>query len=149
MTVKLSSLRADLRRENDGDWVDIPDLPGVRLKVRGAVYGPYQRAKSMVEGKWVRRYGREPVPVEVMHRENGRLYAEHIVLGWEGFDETYSEEAALEALTDPAFRVLHDHVRYAMTRVAETETEFIEDAAKNSRPSSAGGSKTATQQPDS
>lgn len=140
MAVSLSSMRANTRRENDGDWIDIPDLPGVRLKVRGAGYGPYQMAKSIVEGRWARRYGQDPVPVETALAENGRLYAEHILLGWEGFDEDYTEEAARHFLTDPGFRQLHEHIRYAMERVAKTEVAFVEDAAKNSPRSSDGGS---------
>jgi len=144
MAIKLSSLRANTRRENDGDWVDIPDLPGVRLKVRGAGYGPYQMQKSIVEGRWARRYGQDPVPVDVLLAENGRLYAEHILLDWDGFDEPYTQEASRHFLTDPGFRQLHEHIRYAMQRVAATEAEFVEDAAKNSSASSAGGSKGAT-----
>lgn len=132
MTVKLGSLRADLKRENDGDWVDIPDLPGVRLKVRGAAYGPYQAAKSIVEARWARQYGtRKPVPIDISLRENGRLYAEHILLGWEGFDEAYDEDRAREILIDPGYRELHEHIRYAMQAVAQTEAEFVEDTAKN------------------
>lgn len=132
MAIKLNSLRADLRRENDGDWVEIPDLPGVRLKVRGAAYGPYQAAKSVVEGRWARQYGtRKPVPIDISLRENGRLYADYILLGWDGFDIEYSEDTARDVLTDPAYRDLHDHIRYAMQTVAATEAEFVEDAAKN------------------
>lgn len=147
MAIKLTSLRADLKRENEGDWVDIPELPGLRLKVRGGAYGPYQAAKSIVEGKWARRYGRNPVPVEELLRENGRLYAEFILVDWQGLDdggEPVSVEQARDILTDPAFRDLHEHIRYAMLMVSQTEAEFVEDAAKNSSASSAGGSKEAT-----
>jgi hypothetical protein len=145
MAIRLSSLRADTRRETDGDWVEIPDLPGVRLKVRGAGYGPYQMQKSIVEGRWIRRYGQDPVPVDVNLAENGKLYASHILLDWDGFDEPYSQEAALHYLTDPGFRMLHDHIRYAMARVSATETEFVEDATKNSSRSSDGSSTAAAQ----
>lgn len=135
MAVKLGSLRADLKRETDGDWVDIPDLPGLRLKVRGAGYGPYQMAKSIVEGRWTRRYGRDPVPVDTMLRENGKLYAEHILLDWDGIVDDSGAPVPIaqapEILPDPAFRQLHEHVRYAMQRVADTEAQFIDDVAGN------------------
>lgn len=138
MAVKLSSIRADLQREHEGDWVDIPDLPGVRLKVRAFSYGPYQIAKGLIEQKWARKYGKDPVPPDVSERENGRLYAEHILLDWEGFDEAYSKERALEVLTDPAFRELNAHIRYAGSRLAAQDIQFTEDAAKNSAAPSAG-----------
>lgn len=143
MAVKLGSLAANLRRENDGDWIDIPDLPGVSLKVRGGAYGPFQAAKSIVDQRFARKWlaKGDPVPQDIAYKENGKLYADHILLGWAGFDEEFSPGRAYEALTDPAMRAMHDHVRYAMTRVAETEAEFVEDAGKNSLRSSAGGSK--------
>lgn len=137
MTVKLGSLRADLARVRDGDWIDIPDLPGVRLLVRGFGYGPYQQQKSLIEMRWVRKYGRDPVPPEVAYRANAQLYADHILLGWEGFDTPYTAETALETLLDPAFHELHEHIRYAGAKVGITQAEFLADAEKNSDPPSA------------
>lgn len=142
MAVKLGSLAADLAREKDGDLVEIPELPGVKLRVRGFGYGPYQMAKSQIESRWVRRYGREAVPPEVAYRDNGRLYADHILLGWEGFDEEYSPEKGLEVLLDPAYRELHEHIRYAGQKLMQSDAEFVEDAAKNSRRRSGGSSET-------
>lgn len=139
MAIKLDSLKVDLAREREGAWVVIPDLPGVRLKVRGNGYSPFQVAIGQLEQKWARTYGREPVPPEVMFRENGKVYAEHILLGWEGFDEEYSPEKALQSLIDPEMRALHDHIRYAMLRVSNVNPEFDdEDRAKNSAAPSAG-----------
>lgn len=143
MAVKLGSLAVDLKREQEGEWVDIPELPGVKLLVRGFGYGPYQMAKGQIEARWVRKFGRDPVPTEISHRENGKLYADHILLGWDGFDEPYSDERALDVLTDPAFREVHDHIRYAGQKIMQSEAEFVEDAAKNSRRRSAGSSETA------
>lgn len=66
-----------------------------------------------------------------MARELGRVYADHILLEWEGFDVPYTPEAARETLTDPAFRALVNHVDYAADRVSQLEIEFTEQAAKN------------------
>lgn len=136
--IKLSSLKAGGARERDGEWIDIPDLPGVKLKVRGTGYGPFQAAKGIVEQRWVRRYGKEAVPIEVQLEDNGKLYLDHIVLGWEGFDVPYSAEEARKYLLDPEMRELHDHIRYAMGRVASARIEFAEEAEKNSPAPSAG-----------
>lgn len=143
MAIKLSSIKADLKREHEGDWVEIPDLPGVRLKVRGFSYGPYQIAKNLVEQKWIRKYGKDPVAPDVQDRDNGKLYVDHILLDWEGFDEPYTKERAMEILTDPAFRELAGHVRYAGMRVAARDIEFTEEAAKNSGAPSGGTSHGA------
>lgn len=129
--IKLSSLRADVQREKDGDWVDIPELPGVALKVRGFAYGPFQIARDIVQARWVRKYQRDPVPPEVSYPENAKLYADHILLDWRGFDVPYSRETALETLLDPGFRDLHEHIRYAGGKLAQTETEFVEEAGGN------------------
>jgi hypothetical protein len=148
MAVKLASLRANLKRETDGDWVDIPDLPGLRLKTRGFNYGPYLAAKSIVDARHVRNYlakGRE-VPADVLYQANARLYLDHILLDWEGLDddgEPVPVSRAEEILTDPAFRELHDHIRYAGRQIGEVEAEFVDDAAGNSARSSAGSSRVA------
>lgn len=131
MAIKLDSIKNDLQREAEGEPVAIPDLPDVTLKVRSFNYGPYKAAHSIVIKRLARRYGREVVPDDVLAREFGRLYADHILVGWDGFDVPYSHEVALAHLTDPAHRRLREHVEYAAARVGEREIEFLEDAAKN------------------
>ena len=148
MAIKLTSLRADTRRENDGDWIEIPDLPGVSLKVRGTAYGPFQTARSLLLAKWARKYPRDVPPANVEYEGNGRLYADHILLGWRGFasddgaDLPYDAHTAEQILLDPAYRELHEHIRYAMTRVSQVETEYVEAAAGNSERSSDNNSKS-------
>lgn len=142
MTVKLSSLRADMRRQNDGDWVEVPALPGVELKVRGLNYGPYQADLSQVRARWISRYrGIDGVPPEVVTRDLGRLYAKHLLLEWRGFDEPYDADTAEEMLTSPG--AFFGHVAEAAAEVSRTETEFVEDAAGNSAGSSGGSSTKA------
>jgi len=141
MTVKLTSLRADTRRENDGDWVELPELPGVALKVRGFAYGPFQNAKSQIEAKWARRTGgRDAIPAEEQYKANGRLYARYLLLDWRGFDETYDPELVEQLLTDLGYRELHDHIRYATNKVSQVDAEFVEAASGNSDRSSDGSS---------
>jgi hypothetical protein len=140
MTLKLSSLAIDVKRETDGEWFDIAQFPGLRLKLRGFGYGPYLKAKSIVEGRWVRKYGRDPVPPEIQYRENGKLYSDFILVGWDGLDEAYSQDRGLEILQDPGYRWLHDEIRFYAGKIAEVDAEFVEDSAKNSERSSAGNS---------
>lgn len=154
MAVKLGSLKADERRVNEGDWVEIPDLPdgeggSCAFKVRGFSYGPYQAENSIVRGKWARRYEnrQEPVPPEIATRDIARLYAKYLLLDWRGFDEPYSPQLAEEMLASPG--EFFGHVLYAIQQVSRTEAEFTEDAGKNSGRSSAGSSKGAATPPTS
>lgn len=131
MTIKLESIKADLKRENEGDWVDIPDLPGVRLRVRSHNYGPYKIALSKSLQRLVRRHGREQIPDDVALMAGGSVYADHILLDWEGFDEPYTPETARAVLMNPAYRELQAHVRYAAAEIAKIEAQFVEDASGN------------------
>lgn len=153
MAVKLGSLRADLKRETDGDWVDIPDLPGLRLKVRGFNYGPYLAAKSIVDQRNQRRYFSKnlTLPTQEFFAGNAKLYLDHILLDWGGLADDDGNPVpfaeAEEILTDPAYRVLHEHIRYAAALIGEIDAEFVETAAKNSDRSSGGSSKAAATTP--
>lgn len=143
--LKLSSLKADLARENDGAWMDVPEWPGVSLKVRGLNYPAYELARNT--GAQIR--ARKTKNAASTSAEStaffGRLYAEHILLDWKGLvsDDRqmvpYSKERALEILTDPAFREFVAAVESAAARVAQVDVEFIEGAAKNSEQPSATG----------
>jgi hypothetical protein len=136
--LKLSSLKADLQKEEEGDWVDAPDLPGVRLKVRSLEYKQYRIARDIKVQHLMRKYGRKPIPPDVQTKEYGKLYADHILLDWEGLAEddgkpvAFTKELALELLRDPEFRKLTSAVEWAASQVAETEQEFLEASAKNS-----------------
>ena len=128
MSVKLNSLAADTAKEAEGDWVEIPELVEVRLKVRSFNNPQYRTARDLLLQKMARKYGRKPAPPDESEAEFGKLYAKFILLGWEGFDVDYSPDVAKEALSDPAFRDLRRHVEYAASQVGQVEVQFTEDA---------------------
>lgn len=129
MAVKFSSLAADTAKEQQGDWVDVPDLPGVRLLVKSFNDPKYRVARDLLVQRLARKQGRnKPTAAEETEVAFGRLYADHILLGWEGFDVPYSAAAAREALTDVAYRDLRRYVEQAATQVGATEVEFVEEA---------------------
>lgn len=152
MPIKLESLRADERKINDGTWVEIPDLPDgdggvVAFLVRGASCAEYQAALSDLQRRQVQKYrSLDAVPPDIRNRDSARLIAKHLMLDWRGFDEPFSRELAEEMLMAPGEFV--GHVSYAITQVQRTEAEFVEDAAKNSGRSSAGGSKATQSEPN-
>lgn len=136
MTVKFSSLKANLARENDGDWVPATSLPGVKFRVRALTYAPFVAKRDTAMRKLARQYG-EDTPPDVIQSELGRLLAEEILLDWSGFDIAYSADAALEALEDPAFRDLRAAVEDCAIRLASVKVEFVEEQGKNSAKRSA------------
>jgi hypothetical protein len=138
MAVKLSSLAADTNKEASGDWIDIPELVGVALKVRSFNYGPYRIARDLLLQRSARRNRGKPVDQDENEREFGKLYAEHILIDWRGFDVAYDAKVARESLIDPAMRDLRRHVEYAASQVGASEVEFMEDALGESKPASAG-----------
>lgn len=128
MAVKFGSLKADLEKEQAGDWVDIPELPGVALKVKSFNDPAYRVARDLLIQKMARKHGKRPAPPDETEVAFGKLYARHILQDWRGFDVEYSPAAALEALSDPAFRELRRHVEYAGAQVGQNDIEFEEEA---------------------
>jgi hypothetical protein len=142
-TMKLSSLKADLAREEEGDWVEIPDFPGVSLKVRSANSKAYSMQLSVLSQKFARKYGQRPIPPEDSLRGSGKLLARYILLDWKGLDDDvaqpliYSADLAEELLTNPEYRKLANAVLWAAQRIAEAEVDELDDVIKNSEKPSA------------
>jgi hypothetical protein len=134
MALKLSSLKSSV--SDEGEWVDIPEWPGVRLKVRSIAVKDYQIARDLLLSRLSRRLGRMPTGPE-MEPDLGRLVAIHLLRGWEGLAgaddkaEQFTPERAIQLLTDPDLRQLETQVIWAASHVGETELEFTEDAEKN------------------
>lgn len=137
MTVKLSSLKADLAREAKGDWIEYDEWPGVAFNVSSLHLPAYTVARDIMLKRLARTYKNKPVPREVMSAEVGRLYEKHILHDWRGLDVAYSPEVAAEILTNPEYRNVVAAVEWCAAKVSDVEVEFVEDAEKNSeRPSS-------------
>ncbi|MGB3898353.1 MAG: hypothetical protein WA973_07335 [Mesorhizobium sp.] len=139
MTVKLSSLKADLAREEKGDWIEYPDWPGVEFNVSSLHLPAYVAARDLLVQKMAKKHGGKPVPRDEMTVEHGALYAEHILHDWRGLDVEYSPEVARETLTNIEFRNVIAAVEWCAAKMSEVEVEFVEKAGKNSAPPSAGG----------
>jgi hypothetical protein len=136
MTIKLASLRANLAREENGDWVNFPDWPGVAFLVSSIHAPAYKSAFQIMTQRLSRIYKGKPVPVEEQHEELGQIYCKHLLRGWRGLDVQYSADKALEVLCDPAYREVLAAVGWCADKISELQVEFLETKAKNSaRPS--------------
>jgi hypothetical protein len=138
MTVKLASLKADLEREVEGDWIEFPDWPGVAFNVSSLLIPQYTTARDILMQRLARQHKGKPIPREVMTTELGKLYAKHILHGWRGLDVEYSPETAAATLANPEYRNVVAAVEYCAGQVSQVDIEFVEDASKNSKRPSAG-----------
>lgn len=138
MTIKLASLKADLAKEAEGEWIDYPDWPGVAFNVRSLNASAYTTARDIMIQRLQRKYSRKTPPEAVMIEEAGKVYCKHVLFGWRGLDVEYTPEMALEVMTDPAYRAVVAAVEWCAGQVAKLDVEFIEDATPNSERPSVG-----------
>lgn len=137
MTVKLASLKADLSREEKGDWIDYPAWDGVAFNVSSLQKPAYTIARDLMFQRLARKYKKKPIPEAVRTTELGKLYHVHILHDWRGFDTAFSAETALQTLTSPEYRDVVAAVEWCAAKVSEIEVEYLEDEAGNSEQPSA------------
>lgn len=138
MTVKLASLKADLAREEKGDWVDAPDFPGVAFNVSSLHLPAFSVARDLLLQRLARIYKKRPVPPNVLSTEIGALLNKHILHGWRGLDVEYTPEMAADVMTNPEYRNVVAAVQNCAALLSDLDVEFVEDAEKNSVAPSAG-----------
>lgn len=133
--LKLASIKSIV--SDEGEWIDIADWPGVRIKARSINSRDYQIAHGLLQQKLIRALGRFPVGPE-WEPALSKLVARHLLRGWEGIagddDKAleYTPEIGLQKLTDPEYASLEQQVIWAASRVGERDVEFTADAEKNS-----------------
>lgn len=142
MALKITSIAADLAKETDGDWVDIAEWPGVRLKVRSLNSKDYQNAREQRIAKLTKDLGRPPYSSEfALHLS--KLVAAFLLLGWDGIVDDagkpieYTAQKAADLLADPTMRELVAQTIWAAGRVGSRDAEFTTAAVKNSAAPSA------------
>ncbi|PJI56007.1 hypothetical protein CTI14_00290 [Methylobacterium radiotolerans] len=150
--MKLSSLKVNSTRAEQGDWVgDLPQMGDLRLKVRGfsnTDYAAFLAKEGAAVPRDQREGGRRDGPILPKVRDGIliRGMVEHILVDWDGLTDDaeqplpFSKERAMELLADPDFRPFRDAVAYAATIVEEVEADKVEAVAGNSPPASDGKS---------
>jgi hypothetical protein len=136
VTVKFSSLKADVDRETKGDWVPSPDFPGVELFVSSLHLPAYQTELALTEQRLARQAKGQPVSPKARVPAIGKLLHKHILHGWRGFDVEFSKEAAWEMMSVYEGRDFIAGVQNCAALISLRNYDVDEDAAKNSeRPS--------------
>ncbi|UDF29390.1 UNVERIFIED_ORG: hypothetical protein LHK14_18030 [Roseateles sp. XES5] len=130
--VVLSSLKANLSREKNGDWVPYPSWPGVSFNVSALTDPAYESARDLMFKTLAEKYGDERIPREVLSVELGKLYSEHILHDWRGFDVEYTADVARETLGDPEHRAVVSAVEFCASKLSEIEPQFTKAEEGNS-----------------
>jgi hypothetical protein len=137
--MKLSDAKIDPARLEEGAWVgNIPELTGLRLRVRGANNKDWRRIQSkLIEGvPRKKRVGGRMDPDE-QDRITAILLRETCLLDWDGLEDDdgkplpYSKEMAGKLLSDPQYAKFREGVMWAASIVAEQTEAEVEDDAKN------------------
>lgn len=134
---------ANLKKSVDlteGEWVDeIPDNPGLRLRVRSSNYKPFRVATAGL----ARRSGKTLNTDEGLvgfSVSAGKPLAEHLLLDWDGVTSNgkavkYDPDTAMAILTaDDDFGIGAEYrraVEWAGNKVAENLSKRTEEAAGN------------------
>lgn len=139
--VSLKQIKSDRKAEIEGEWIEAPEVgfkddgSPVRLLVRSLHYPPYKLDLMQTRLRLQRKYpGDKMVPPDEEDRENGRIYSQHLLLGWDGIAEQYTPELARETLMDPQQRILRDAVPACARLVGQRRSEQTETLVGNSKP---------------
>lgn len=137
--MKMSELKIDTAKVEQGDWVDkIPEMQGLRLKVRGSNNKDWRRLQGRLLDAVPRkkRVGGRLDPDE-QDRITSTLLLSACLLDWDGLEGDdgqplpYSKEKANEFLTDPQYGKFREAVVWAATVVAEQQETEREEDTKN------------------
>lgn len=128
--MRLDQIKVVTTRIESGGWVrDLPNLPGVAVKVRGYGNADYRRLLTKLrQGKSVEEIN-DP---DYQDQENARLLRDTILMDWSGIEETpFSPETADMLLSNPEYAVFRSAVMYAGNVVAQQGQETLEADQKN------------------
>jgi hypothetical protein len=133
--MKLGQIKKVQRNIETGGWVsDLPNLPGVSVKVRGLFNS--EAAKMFADAR-ATMSDEEFKDPEIQEALDIRLLAETVLVDWDGIDGDdgepleYSEELAEQLLSDPEMAVFRRAVTHAASVVAQQGKDTLETTAKN------------------
>ena len=137
--MKLSELTVDTDRQENGAWVDdIPEVQGLRLKVRGAYNADWRRmqAKLLDAVPRKKRMGGRIDP-----EDNDAIMTKCLLncclLDWEGLEGDdgqpipFDKKTAMKLLSEPEYRRFRESVIWAANVVGETIEENADDTLGN------------------
>jgi hypothetical protein len=132
--------RQDIRETNSkieqGAWIkNLPDLPGVEVRVRGIPNSEYSKFVAKIRGNYSQH---ELADESVQEQIFVQALAECVLIDWKGIDDPFSKETALDYLTDPTMAVFRRAIDWATGQVTRTSYNGLDADLKNSSGPSAG-----------
>jgi len=125
------------KRTEEGDWLDIPDFPGTRIKTRGLDTADFRRARVLGLAKLRARDKTPENFEEAKRRVDAQAVVEVCIQDWEGFTENgvaipFTKEKALQLIAEPmAGRVYIATFNYAAARVGSWDGADEDEDIKN------------------
>jgi hypothetical protein len=137
--MRLKDVKVDVEKVEDGAWVDnIPELEGLRLKVRGANNKDWRKLQArLIQSLSRAKRIAGQIDPDVFDRINSRLLLETCLLDWSGLDGDdgkplpYSKEMAKTLLTDPQYGRFRDGVLWAANVVGDQLETEVQVVSKN------------------
>lgn len=137
--MKFSDGKINTEAQEKGDWVDnIPEMEGVRLKVRGSGNSDWRKLEHRLLAAVPRK---KRVGGRLDPDEQDRITSECMfacgLIDWDGFENDdgtalpYSKDVARKLLFEPEYQRYRFGVLWACNVVAEQRNENVEDIAKN------------------
>jgi hypothetical protein len=128
--MKLNAIKGVTRKIEQGAWVrELPNLPGVAVKVRGYGNSDYRRLLAKLRASMTADAVADPAEQEKM---DGVLMQDTILIDWDGIEDfPFSPDNARQILSDPELAAFRMGVNYAASVVAREGTESAKEAEKN------------------
>lgn len=136
----------DLDAKNvNGTWVEIGE--GIKIKTRHLGCPDSKKLLKRLRAPYEKK-GRNSLKLteEISTKIAVQAICRTAIQDWEGFTDRkgkilkFSVEAALEILLNPAMEALTNEIIYAVTELEVFNKKELDDAEKNLKKSSAGGS---------
>lgn len=144
--MKLSSLKTDIGRVEQGEWIsDIPEMGDLELKVRGIDNADYRALMNRLVQAIPLKRRRRGISPEDLEQIQNRCLLETVLLDWRGVQDDggqampYSRDLAVTLLTSPEYRTFRDAVAYAARLVGAEQEDAASELEKNLSPSLTGG----------
>jgi hypothetical protein len=131
-TIKLKSLRNDVAKEREGEWVPSRAFPGAEFLVKSTNCPEYV-ASRQEEMRRIQEMYRDKAKLDQdqVHIDEAKSVCRHLLRGWKGFDTEYSEDIALAELMDIGQAPLVNDILDCASRVGRYKIAFVEDDLKN------------------
>ena len=147
--MKLSELEIDVKAEDEGDWVKIPDYDDFEIKSRSIHNADYRRmnqrlTRALIKKVGAKKYSRGDFDHEKQDKITNQCLLETCTQDFRGLTSEDGEplkctrETLVSLMTERKYRVFQNAAAYAASVVGDKELQIEEDTEKNLLNPSAG-----------